>query len=347
MMDIEQPNELFNYLRVNKHIAFTETPQFSILAGGVSNRTVLIERRNGETWVIKQALTHLRTRADWSSSPERIQREALGIRWLQSLTPTGTIPALVFQDRAENILAMRAVPEPHANWKDLLLEGVIHFDYFRQFGELLGIIHQNSYCRRAEIEPVFRDRSFFESLRIDPYYRATALQVPAAAPFFDALICDTARNAFCLVHGDYSPKNILIYQRQLVLLDHEVIHWGDPAFDVGFSLTHLLSKAHHLPHSREELRQAAQLYWQFYINTLGDVPWASAMQARSVRHTLACLLARVDGQSPLEYLDEQERAAQRQITIELMQFPPETIPDVIDSFVAKLDYATNPTPARA
>ena len=30
------------------------------------------------------------------------------------------------------------------------------------------------------------------------------------------------------------------------LLDHEVAHFGDPAFDLGFSLTHLLSKALHL-----------------------------------------------------------------------------------------------------
>lgn len=346
-MDIEQPHELFTYLISTGHITPHETPRFSVLAGGVSNRTVLVERENGDKWVIKQALAHLRTQADWSSSPVRIQREALGIRWLSQLTPPGTIPALVFDDRAENILAMRAVPEPHENYKDQLMKGVIKPDYVRQFGELLAHIHHNSYLRHAKIESVFRDRSFFESLRIDPYYRTTAQQVPAAAPFLNALIKDTAAHALCLVHGDYSPKNILIYQGQLVLLDHEVIHWGDPAFDVGFALTHLLSKAHHLILHRGELREAAQLFWRSYSSTLGNMPWRDELEARSVRHTLGCLLARVDGRSPLEYLDEAERSAQRGVTIELMQDPPTTIPELINSFITNLDHVTHPIPARA
>ena len=34
------------------------------------------------------------------------------------------------------------------------------------------------------------------------------------------------------------------------------------------------------------------------------------MEPRAVRHTLGCLLARVAGRSPLEYLDEPQRARQ-------------------------------------
>lgn len=346
-MDIEQPHELFTYLQLTGHLTPHETPRFSVLAGGVSNRTVLVERANGDKWVIKQALTHLRTQADWSSSPARIHREALGIRWLSQLTPPGTIPALVFDDRAENILAMRAVPEPHENYKDQLMDGVIVQAYVRQFGELLAHIHHNSYLRRDKIEPIFRDRSFFESLRIDPYYRTTAQQVLSAAPFLNALIADTTAHALCLVHGDYSPKNILIYEEQLVLLDHEVIHWGDPAFDVGFALTHLLSKAHHLRQHRDELREAALIFWRSYISTLGHMPWRVELEPRSMRHTLACLLARVDGRSPLEYLDEAERSAQRATTLGMMQDPPATIPELIHTFITNLDHVTHPTPARA
>lgn len=345
-MDIERPGELLDYLKSNGYIERNESPNFFILAGGVSNRTVLVERAGGEAWVLKQALTHLRTESEWVSSPERIHREALGIRWLATLTPPGTIPALVFQDRALNILAMQAVPPPLENWKLVLMSGHVRPDYVRQFGELLGLIHRNSYARRDELEPIFRDRSFFDSLRLDPYYRVTAQRVPSAAPFLNALIDETAHNYLCLVHGDYSPKNILLHNGRLVLLDHEVIHWGDPAFDAGFALTHLLSKAHHVPLHRRDFRWAAHLFWQCYLKIIANIPWAAGLEARTVRHTLACLLARVDGRSPLEYLDEIERADQRRVTLRLMQSPPETIPALIDQFIDALDHATHSTTER-
>ena len=100
--------------------------------------------------------------------------------------------------------------------------------------------------QRNELQSIFADRTFFEALRLEPYYRYTALRTPASADFYDALITDTLSHALTLVHGDYSPKNVLVHHDQLVLLDYEVAHWGDPAFDVGFALTHLLSKAHHI-----------------------------------------------------------------------------------------------------
>ena len=40
--------------------------------------------------------------------------------------------------------------------------------------------------------------------------------------------------------------------------------------------------------------------------------WAADLETRAVRHTLACLLARVVGRSPLEYLDAAERSRQRE-----------------------------------
>lgn len=140
-----------------------------------------------------------------------------------------------------------------------------------------------------------------------------------------------------LVHGDYSPKNILIHRGALVLLDHEVIHFGDPAFDLGFSLTHLLSKAHHLADRRTEFADAVTLYWHVYRQIIGDVPWAGDLESRAVRHTLACLLARVSGRSTLEYLSASERARQQWIALELMSIVPTRIPELTHRFVTELD----------
>lgn len=320
-LDIERPGELLAYLREQGRIAPDEMPEFHILGGGVSNRAVLTERPNGEAWVVKQALAKLRVPTDWFSSPERIEREALGLRWLVKLAPPGTTVPLVFEDDENHILAMAAVPQPHDNWKTLLLAGQLDTDYVAQFGALLGTIHRNAAGDPA-VARDFADRSFYDSLRLDPYYRYTATQVPDAAPFVDALIAETWATRLTLVHGDYSPKNILVYQGRLILLDHEVVHYGDPAFDLGFGLTHLLSKAHHLPAHRAEFAAAAALFWQSYRAALGTPPWLADLESRAVRHTLACLLARVAGRSPLEYLDMEERTRQRAVVVALMREPP-------------------------
>ncbi len=339
-LNIEQPNELLRYLRDTQRIAPDETPVFETLRGGVSNRTVRVTRPSGEAWVMKQALAKLRVAVDWFSSPERIGREAAGLHHLHALAPTGTIPALIFEDHNHHLLAMEAVAEPHVNWKTLLLAGDVQQAHVEQFGRLLGTIHRASSGRNDLVE-AFGDRSFFETLRVEPYYRYTAEQHPATRPFFDNLITETLSQRLAVVHGDYSPKNILVCNERLILLDHEVIHYGDPAFDLGFSLTHLLSKAHHVGNQdaakRTEFLEAARLYWQSYLDALGDVDWREGLEVRAVRHTLACLLARVDGRSPLEYLSSAERDWQRELVLGLMANPLSTVAQLVARFGERVE----------
>jgi hypothetical protein len=242
----------------------------------------------------------------------------------------------VFEDPDQYILAMAAVPDPHANWKQMLLSGGLELDHVSQFARLLGMIHRAAYEQRAEITVDFDDRTFFETLRVEPYYSYTATQVPQSAAFYNNLIADTRVTRLTLVHGDYSPKNILVYQNRLILLDHEVIHFGDPAFDIGFSMTHLLSKAHRLPEKRADFADAANHYWQIYYTAIRGIEWAESLEPRAVRHTLGCLLARIDGRSPLEYLNDSERSRQRTAVLALMADPPDRISDLIRRFNARI-----------
>jgi aminoglycoside phosphotransferase (APT) family kinase protein len=339
-LDIELPEVLKDYLRRTGRIGPGEELTVRVLAGGVSNRTVLVERpATGEAWVLKQALPKLRVQVDWFSDPGRVHQEALGLRWLKELAPPGTITPLVFEDHDNHLLAMEAVPEPHDNWKTMLLRGRVRDEHVERFGWLLGTIHRNASEppeRREEVAKAFWDRSFFESLRLEPYYGYTATQIPAAADFLRALMEETRALRLTLVHGDYSPKNILIHEERLVLLDHEVIHFGDPAFDLGFSLTHFLSKAHHLPDRRGAFADAANVYWSVYLRSLGEVGWVEELEARAVRHTLGCLLGRVSGRSLLEYLDEEKRARQREAVLSLMPEAPTTVPELINRFIERL-----------
>lgn len=326
-LDIESPTALRAYLERTGRIAPTTAVRSRVLSGGVSCRTVLVEFADGRAWVLKQALARLRVQADWFSDPVRIHREAAGLRWLARLAPPGATVDFVFEDHLVHVLAMTAVPAPFANWKTLLLEHGPEADHARQFGRLLGTIHRTAVREAGALRTEFDDVTFFDQLRLEAYYRATAAQVPAAADFYGRLIADTLAHRGTLVHGDFSPKNILIHADRLVLLDHEVVHWGDPGFDLGFALTHLLAKARHVAGRREAFAEAARTFWLAYSSeTAGLFP---GLEARAVRHTLGCLLARVDGRSPLEYLTPPERAAQRRAALALMAEPPLAVDDLI------------------
>jgi 5-methylthioribose kinase len=337
-LDIEDFDALRCYLK--QHGGRGEPASFEKLSGGVSNRVVRVTWADGRGWVVKQALAKLRVTVDWFSSPERIVVEARALRWLNRLAPPGTTPLLTFEDASTHLMAMEAVPVDHENWKSVLLSGRVVFDHVEQFGSLLATIHHKSAESRLELHKAFADTSYFDSLRLGPYYRYTAQQTPAAAPFLEALAEETLRHKLSLVHGDFSPKNILLYRDKLILLDYEVVHFGDPAFDVGFGLTHLLSKAHHLSKQRACLASAAALFWRTYFSEIMPLGW-HGIEARSVRHTLGCLLARVAGKSPLEYLTLQQATWQKNITLELLANPPATITDLIEGFIQKIENHAN------
>jgi 5-methylthioribose kinase len=110
-----------------------------------------------------------------------------------------------------------------------------------------------------------------------------------------------------LVLGDYAPKNAFAYPGRLLILDFEVAHWGDPAFDPAFCLTHLLLKTLHFRDAR--YLRAADLFWRAYTAGRGEVDEVAVLRE------LGCLLlARVDGKSQAEYLvDEAVREDVREL----------------------------------
>jgi 5-methylthioribose kinase len=340
--DIEDFDALRDYLRREGHFRAGGPVSFKKLAGGVSNRTVLVTWADGHGWALKQALAKLRVEVDWFSSPERIMVEAKALRWLNRFAPRGTTPAFIFEDAENHLMAMEAIPEGHENWKTVLLSGRVIPDHFQQFGLLLGAVHRRSSEAASEVSRTFADTSYFENLRLDPYYLYAAERVPVASDFLKTLAQETLRHKHSLVHGDFSPKNTLLYRDKLILLDYEVVHFGDPAFDIGFAMTHFLSKAHHLPSHRTGLADAAALFWHVYSMQVAPLDWADALEARAVRHTLACLLARVAGKSPLEYLTPLEAKRQREIVLRLITQPANTINDLISEFVEQIGaYAEN------
>jgi 5-methylthioribose kinase len=342
-IDIEDPHQLVRYLRETDRIDSQEEPILKKLSGGVSNKTVWLQRSPGQAWVIKQALPKLRVPSDWFSDPARINIEANGLRYLPRVAPKGSITPLIFQDTTQNLLAMEAVPEPHQNWKQQLLCDKVQSEPFCQFAEVLGSIHRESFNLRHELEPVFAEKRFFQTLRLEPYYEYSAAAVPEAGTFLKELVNWTLSRSDTLVHGDFSPKNVLIHGGRLILLDHEVLHFGDPAFDIGFSLTHFLSKALHVQEQRLALIEGARLYWSRYLDEVRGMPWIANLDLWAAKHSLGCILARVCGRSPLEYLSAEERLIQRQVVLEMMKENLTTVERLIARFAEKIDAAKHET----
>lgn len=336
LSNAEDFDALKKYLLKTGHIAPASQVAFRTLQGGVSNRVVLIELSTGEKWVLKQALDKLRVSVDWYCAPERSEREAMALALLVRLIPDN-VADLVFADRENHLLVMKAVPEPFSNWKELLLSGAVSSKYFKAAGLLLGAIHRNASEGLVSIPEEFSNTDFFDALRVEPYYRYTASVLAETAGFFRSLVDQMNAARVTIVHGDFSPKNILIHQHRLVLLDHEVVHTGDPAFDIGFFLAHILSKAHHLKTCRSELAQEAQRFWDAYVQGLEAHFEEWKLEPRAVRHTLGCLLARVAGRSQLEYLSAFERRVQKEAVLSMLTDVPLIISTLINNFLAELE----------
>lgn len=287
------------------------------LGGGVSNVVLLAETVRGRM-VIKQALERLRVAEEWLSDPSRTLREASALREIAAVLPAGAVPAIAFLDEANYIYAMEAAPPGAQDWKTLLLAGEIDPAIGAQVGELLT---QQVAATRAATpwRDRYGDQRVFDELRLDPYYRFTAARHPDLAPRFAQAIARCQDQASSLVHGDFSPKNMLIAAGRPMLIDYEVVHYGDPAFDAAFLLNHLLLKSFHRPQWRSQYGAAAAAFWQAA---------APAVSAEGVKLHLGCLLlARIDGKSPAEYLRDETKPLLRTLARDILVAPP---PDILD-----------------
>lgn len=301
-----------------------EAARVTELGGGVSN-TVLLVESDGQTLVLKQALGKLRVQEDWFAGRERVVREAAALQRLADLLPQGSLPAVLFEDRENFLFAMTAAPPDSTAWKDLLLNGEICVDTARAAGALLGRMASVTWHDDA-CEKAFGDQTVFDQLRLDPYYRFTAGGHPDLAPHAARLTEASALRRVSLVHGDWSPKNLLVGRGKVMAIDFEVVHFGDPSFDSAFMLNHLLLKSFARPQWRSMYAEAALAFWCAYRSAIPQAPW---IEPATLEHLGWLLLARIDGKSPVEYLREPPLQDQvRQFARNLILSPPKSVAEL-------------------
>ena len=155
-------------------------------------------------------------------------------------------------------------------------------------GDLLVYAYPDRLARRRADE---RER----------YLLATGRAHPALAARLADLAQITATHQRVLVHGDFSPKNLLIGPDGPVVLDAECAWFGDPAFDLAFVLNHLLLKGVWKRHWRSGYLHLFERLVGAYRAHVGWEPW-QALDARTAALLPGLLLGRVDGKSPVEYV---------------------------------------------
>jgi 5-methylthioribose kinase len=285
------------------------------MTGGVSSDIWLVNA--GTTTVVaKRALAQLRVAAVWEAPVERSASEAAWLAFADTAAP-GCCPTLLGFDPDSGWVVMEYLdPRSHTLWKADLLAGLVDVDVAAALGDRLARI-QSAAVIVPDVPDQFANEDLFDALRLDPYLRSLIPQHPAVADRLDELIRTTATTRRSLVHGDVSPKNVLVGPDGPVLLDAETATWGDPAFDVAFLLNHLCLKAVHLPGAHSALAAAATAFVDGYFR---EVRWEPARDVfnRAAALLPALALARIDGKSPVEYLDDVTRDLVRQRALRLL-----------------------------
>ncbi len=300
-MTAAQDEDVIEHLRACGLVAPDEVPRMTPLSGGVSCDVWRVDTSRG-TFAVKRALPKLRVQADWFAPVERAESEVRWLRRVAAFAP-GIVPAIVAEVPEEHLFAMRFLePAQHPVWKDELIAGRVDPAFAAKFGAALVSIHADT-ANDPAIARDFDTGALFHALRVDPFLLYVAQHDAEVAPRLRALAADLEARHTALVHGDVSPKNILVGPDGPVFLDAECAVHGDPAFDLAFCTTHLLLKAVWLKPNAAVLTDAAAAMVAAYR---AGIDWenADALMTRAGALTSALLLARVDGKSPAPYLTE-------------------------------------------
>ena len=283
-----------------------EAIALSPLGGGVScavYRAEIAER----VFCVKRALPKLRVEAEWLAPAERAASEVAWFGLVSALEPD-LVPRVLGEDRALHLFVMEYLPpDTYPVWKSELAHGAVDAGFAARVGAAVARIHAAT-ASRADIAAQFANATQFLALRIEPYLLYSAAKHPEVRDVIRAMAQGLESSRVALMHGDISPKNILCGPCGPVFLDAETACYGDPAFDLAFCLNHLLLKCVWHPRWIEGYLAAFAALKSAYLERV-DWEDASALETRTARLLPALLLGRVDGKSPVEYLNEENDKA--------------------------------------
>ena len=231
-----------------------------------------VRAADGTTWVVKQARAALERFPEYRVTTERMVFEARYGEIVRERVAThaGVLPRLIFFDLAERVLVMEDLGDA-PRLDHLLAEGRAEPATLEALGEFLGAVHRatrgeaeslakrfaNDEMRALHGEHIFTLPYAPNDFPLEPRLRALADDV-LARPGLRARIAELRARYYgareALVHGDVQASNVLVQGLRPRLIDAEIAHVGDPAFDLGQALAHVHV---HRAHARDVIPLAA------------------------------------------------------------------------------------------
>jgi 5-methylthioribose kinase len=280
------------FLRAHGLLAPGETASWLPLEGGVSSEIWRVDIA-GRSLCVKRALPTLKVRDVWEAP---VSRNAFEWSWLvfAARNEPAAVPRPLAHDASAGLFAMEFLPPGrYPVWKAKLMDGDVDPAFAGAVGALLGRLHQAS-AGRPDLRREFDSLANFRARRLEPYLLATAARHPDVAAWLTELSDRTAGAAIALVHGDVSPKNILVGPVGPVMLDAECAWFGDPAFDIAFCLNHLLLKKLVRPERADALHRSFDGFAEAYFRKARFEP-RSSLEERAAHLLPGLMLARIDG----------------------------------------------------
>jgi tRNA A-37 threonylcarbamoyl transferase component Bud32 len=286
------------------------------LSGGVSCDTYRVKLSKGDV-IMKKALARLRVEKEWLSSPERAFNEFKALSFASDILPKGSVPLPYYFDETQNIVIMAAAPASYQDWKSLLLRGKANGRIAEILGDDLSKLHMATRGKESLELQLKNGSQFFRELRLDPYFQPLIVKYPALKQQLQDVIHVLETKRRCIVHGDFSPKNVLTDSRSgVMIIDWEVVHYGNPAFDVAFMSNHLTLKLVHV--GRDNTEKYLKLLSSFCDRYFSRID-KEVVDFQDFSMVLgALLLARVDGKSPAEYLNEEDKKVVRSLSRQVL-----------------------------
>lgn len=333
MVEISNLNKLDQYLRDKNIVKSDEKITIDVLNGGVSGNVMKVKTAD-RTMVVKQALEKLKVKDEWLSDPSRIITEKNCLEVYNNIIPK-VVPKLYFFDDANFLYGMECAPETSVMWKTDLLAKKLDFNIAVKVIMALLEVHEKT-SKDQKVKELFKDKTIFYELRIEPYFETVLKKHPKLAKSIEESIAIAMDQEVCLVHGDFSPKNILVDNKDIFILDFEVAHYGAPAFDLAFFANHFMLKAVKNKCIYEAYLSMLEFMMKIYFDK-SKLENLKDLEKDTVNMLAVLFIARVDGKSPAEYIiDESDKQLIRDFSYKVLNDDICTFEEIINLLKAQI-----------
>ena len=275
--------------------------QYKKLTGGVSSEVYHV-KTNKNNYCIKRSLKRLLVKKKWIANTNRIKFEYLWLKHCQNILKRNIPNTYEFNNKKKYIVMEYLKTSQYKTLKQLYFNKIININTIRSISKHLYKIHSNSsnYKTKKTFEGNYKN---FYDLRLDPYFNEVGRVYPKYKGYIKKINENYIKHSNTLVHGDFSPKNILVGKNKIIYLDAECCNFGDPVFDLVFFTNHLLIKSIFFKDKSQEFIKLYISFYREYLSNLSTKHFNSYID-RIIKMTPIMLLSRVDGKSPVEYINK-------------------------------------------